>query len=449
MCALELARHLLEAEPARPCSRQFIRRREPQVVCRVHPVPHRLSAFTGCLSSVRPPPGMVVGRLGAIGSRPCPIPPGPQQDVLPALHTASSCRSCRRAERITTLRATITKRGSAITLLRRSQPRRGTLVAHRGHGGTVTSRPLTRPSAPVIDEPVATGREIIVSSVLILIRASLIARTRRLVVVRPRLILITRRLVVVRPHLILVPPRLTRIRRRLITVLTDGTRQQLVSTRRTARNRAYFAAGRAPHNLCHCLVLLPRERARTNRSRRPRHGPCMNRLQLMTGTQGSLGPEDRTGDRTLSLESPISRVPLDSTMRYRLSVKPVDAPGRNRTSTTWSRDLARGVSGSRRQPIRGHRGEGEPTEVRRRFRRAATDPRRRRLPRRARPGRGIIYLNEHADAYTVVHELVGPRIVGRQGAIGPATFAPMTKGRSCCDRAHPGSQPCDLTRHND
>src|SRR5207247_101586 len=154
-----------------------------------------------------------------------------------------------------TLRATITKRSRPITHLRRSQPRRRTLVAHFGHGGTVASRSLTRQSAPVIRNPVATGGEIIVSSVLILIRASLIARTRGLVVVRPRLILIACRLVVVRPRLIPVTPRLAAIRRRLITDSADATRQQFGSTRRTARNRAYVAAGRAPHNLRHCLVL--------------------------------------------------------------------------------------------------------------------------------------------------------------------------------------------------
>jgi hypothetical protein len=71
-------------------------------------------------------------------------------------------------ELITTLRATITKRGRPVTLLRRSQPRRGTLVAHCGHGCTGASRSLTRQSAPVLGEPSGSGREIIVSSVLIL-----------------------------------------------------------------------------------------------------------------------------------------------------------------------------------------------------------------------------------------------------------------------------------------
>jgi hypothetical protein len=51
---------------------------------------------------------------------------------------------------------------------------------------------------------VAAGREVVIGSVLILVRASLIAFTGGLVVVRPRLILITHRLVVIRQRLILV-----------------------------------------------------------------------------------------------------------------------------------------------------------------------------------------------------------------------------------------------------
>ena len=78
----------------------------------------------------------------------------------------------------------------------------------------------------MIGDRVATGREIIVSSVLILIRASLIARTRGLVVIRPRLILITHRLVGIRPRLILLMPRLIAISRRVITDLTDATRER-------------------------------------------------------------------------------------------------------------------------------------------------------------------------------------------------------------------------------
>jgi len=50
--------------------------------------------------------------------------------------------------------------------------------------------------------PIAAGREIIVGSVLIVVRASLIAFTGGLVVIRPRLVLIARRLVVIRPRLI-------------------------------------------------------------------------------------------------------------------------------------------------------------------------------------------------------------------------------------------------------
>src|SRR5207249_10560896 len=121
------------------------------------------------------------------------------------------------SQRITTLRATITKRGRPITILRRSQPRRGTFVAQHRHGDTVATRPLPRQSAPVISDRVATGREVIVSSVLILIRTSLIARTPRLVVIRPRLILITPRLVAIRRRLILITRRLGAITHRAIT----------------------------------------------------------------------------------------------------------------------------------------------------------------------------------------------------------------------------------------
>src|SRR5438477_291590 len=63
---------------------------------------------------------------------------------------------------------------------------------------------VRRRSAPLMGAFVAASREILVGSVLILIRASLIAFTGGLVVVRPRLILITHRLVVIRQRLILI-----------------------------------------------------------------------------------------------------------------------------------------------------------------------------------------------------------------------------------------------------
>jgi hypothetical protein len=208
----------------------------------LRPVPHRLSAVTGCLLAVGRCPGPVVSCLGPIGSRPRPIALGPQQDVPPA-RIRVVLKIVQTSELIPTQRATITKGSRPITLLRRSHPRRGTLVAHFGHDGTLASRLLARQSAPVIRHPVATGGEIVVGSVLILIRTSLIARARSLVVIRPRLILITRRLVLVRRRLIPVTPRLTAIRRRLITDSTDATREQFSSARRTARTRASLAAG--------------------------------------------------------------------------------------------------------------------------------------------------------------------------------------------------------------
>jgi hypothetical protein len=63
----------------------------------------------------------------------------------------------------------------------------------------------------VIGGCVSTGSEIVVSCVLILIRASLIAVTPRLVVIRPRLIPITRRLVVIRRRLIPITRRVVAI----------------------------------------------------------------------------------------------------------------------------------------------------------------------------------------------------------------------------------------------
>jgi len=96
---------------------------------------------------------------------------------------------------VATLCATVTKRGSSITIVRRSHSRRGTLVVQDRNGVAVATRSLPCPSAAVIVGCVSTGSEIVVSRVLILIRASLIAVTPRLIVIRPRLILITRRVV--------------------------------------------------------------------------------------------------------------------------------------------------------------------------------------------------------------------------------------------------------------
>jgi hypothetical protein len=100
---------------------------------------------------------------------------------------------------------------------------------------------------------VATSGEIIVGSVLILIRASLVAFTGALVVIRPRLILITSCLVAIRPRLILFAQGLAAIRRRAITVFTDGAGRELGATRRTPGNLGYPAAGWTPHDFRHDL----------------------------------------------------------------------------------------------------------------------------------------------------------------------------------------------------
>src|SRR6266487_1899018 len=219
---LELTRHFLKTELARPRARQFVRRRELQAVCRFGAVPTRLGAFTGCLF---------------------PVALGAQKNVLPT-RVRVVLQIVQTSQRITTLRATITKLGGPITIRPRCQPRRGTLSAHPRHGVTVPTRPLPRQSASAVGDRVATRREIIVGSVLILIRASLIALTRRLIVVRPRLILIARRLVAI------TRPLLT-ITQRAVTHLIKRTARELGAAGRTPRNPCRFAAGWTLHNLRH------------------------------------------------------------------------------------------------------------------------------------------------------------------------------------------------------
>src|SRR5206468_11167420 len=200
---LELTRHFLKTELARPRARQFVRRRELQAVCRFGAVPTRLGAFTGRVFPVAGRPCPVLGCLGAIGRRPCPVTLGAQKDILPT-RVRVVLQIVQTSQRITTLRATITKLGGPITIRPRPQPCRGTLSAHPRHGVTVPTRPLPRQSASAVGDRVATRREIIVGSVLILIRASLIALTRSLVVIRPSLIPITRRLVAITRPLITI-----------------------------------------------------------------------------------------------------------------------------------------------------------------------------------------------------------------------------------------------------
>ena len=93
----------------------------------------------------------------------------------------------------------------------------------------------------MIGDRVATGREIIVGSVLILIRASLITLTRSLVVIRPSLILITRRLVAI------TRPLLT-ITQRAVTHLIKRTARELGAAGRTPRNPGLLAAGWTLHS---------------------------------------------------------------------------------------------------------------------------------------------------------------------------------------------------------
>jgi hypothetical protein len=240
---LELTRHFLETEPAREGARQLVRRRELQAVCRFRAVPKRLGAFTGCLCPVGGRPCPVVGCFGAISRRPSPVAFGPQKNVLPT-RLGVVLQIVQTSQSVTTLCATITKLGSSITARRRFQPRRGTLGANHRHGLTVPTRALPRQSAPVVGDRVATGREIIVGSELILIRAALIALTRSLVVIRPRLILITRRLIAITRLVVAIALG-------AVTHLIDRTGRELGAAGRTTRNVGQLAAGWALHNLCH------------------------------------------------------------------------------------------------------------------------------------------------------------------------------------------------------
>src|SRR5436190_11225298 len=67
MRALELAGHLLETEPTRPRTRQFIGGSEHQVVCSFPPLPECLSAFMGCFLPVDGRPDTVICCFGSIG----------------------------------------------------------------------------------------------------------------------------------------------------------------------------------------------------------------------------------------------------------------------------------------------------------------------------------------------------------------------------------------------
>jgi hypothetical protein len=134
----------------------------------------------------------------------------------------------------------------------------------------------------VVGDRVATGREIIVRSVLILIRTSLIALTRSLVVIRPRLILIARRLVA-------IAHRLVAISRGAVTHLIDRTGREFGTAGRTPRNTRRLAAGWALHNLCHHPLPFP-ERALSNTDG--------SRLGGLERREGSIPSASITGQRT-------------------------------------------------------------------------------------------------------------------------------------------------------
>jgi hypothetical protein len=133
---------------------------------------------------------------------------------------------------------------------------------------------LTRQSAALVHGCVAARREIIVCSVLLVIRSSLIVPTRRLVVIGPRLILITRQPLVIMCCLLVLTSQCITIMRATITTLgspiamlrrpvaitrgliaslTNLNGRRFGATRRTRQSCCHLVAGSTRHNLRHRL----------------------------------------------------------------------------------------------------------------------------------------------------------------------------------------------------
>ncbi len=124
---LQLAPHLLEPEPARPRAGQLVRRRKPQVFRELAAMAEQPGALMRRLLAVGGRAATVVGRLRPIRCGARPVASGPRHDVFPT-RPQVVLEVVETSQRVTPLRATITKQGSVVTLLGGSQPRRGTLV---------------------------------------------------------------------------------------------------------------------------------------------------------------------------------------------------------------------------------------------------------------------------------------------------------------------------------
>src|SRR5689334_5989550 len=108
---------------------------------------------------------------------------------------------------------------------------------------------------------VATGREFIVGSVLILVRAPLIALARSLVVIRPRLVLIARRLIAITSSLVTLT-------QRTVTRLISRHGREHGSAGLAPQSRRRLAAGWTRHNLCQIPSLAASPRSMRNQSYR-------------------------------------------------------------------------------------------------------------------------------------------------------------------------------------
>jgi hypothetical protein len=169
-------------------------------------------------------PRAIVGSFRAISRGACAVSLGPEKDVF-ATRTEPFFEVMQFGQVIPAVTAAVTERRRPIAILPGLQPQPRHVVTECRDRGAVTARMFPRARALVVVQLISTCGEIIISSVLILIRGSLIAVTRRLILVRPSLILIARGLIAITRRLILIRRRLIAIARRLILAASRETRR--------------------------------------------------------------------------------------------------------------------------------------------------------------------------------------------------------------------------------
>src|SRR2546423_2313417 len=214
----------------------------------------RLGAFSSCCCPVVGRARAVVCGLGAIGGSAISISLRPQENVLEA-RAGVVLEIVQARQLVTAFGAAVAQGGGSIAVVRRLEPYRGRLVAHRRHEVAVARRPLARADAPVVRGRVATGRKIVVRGMLILVSAPLVAIAGRLVVIRPGLVLVARRLIGVTR--VLIDPG-----GGIIGVASQQLARDLSPARPTDDDRGRLTAGRTANSLRHFGLLLAPDKAR-------------------------------------------------------------------------------------------------------------------------------------------------------------------------------------------